>query len=369
MKFKISIITTLAVFLLSCCQGKVDNEEGDVLFPEITKNVDKGKLSEIISVSDARILGDYKDFMIGRIKKINQFDDKKFAIQSTDTPIVIFDSTARKFTEIGSIGGGEGEYTDPLDFDIEGNIIYILTVKGIMRYGLDGKYIDTIKTDLNADGIHVVDDKIMLFVLGDEHVIHMIDMGGKTLSEELPRNAALRLSRANSFYEYGNYILFHEGHSNNIFAYDRDSKSFRELNIIPAEEALSIGEETNLIENGAKTTEQGKAFFDGLTAAGQQLFVGVMKDNKPFFYLSDNKNKTSISITDIDDDILYNGTISFFSKGVVSNDKFITYVYPYVLIENKDKILESSSSPEVIKDIVGKVKEDDNPIVIEYEFK
>lgn len=369
MKCNFSIVVTLVILLLSGCQGKVDKEVDGILFPEITENVDNGKLSEIISISDAKILGDYKDFLIGRIKKIYRFDDNKFAIQSTDCPITIFDSTTNKFTAIGSIGGGETEYTDPLDFDIDGDIVYILTAKGIMRYGSDGKYHDTIKADLNADGIQVFDDKIMLFVLGDKHVIHMIDMEGKTLAAELPRNAALRISRANSFYKYGDYILFHEGHSNNIFVYDRNNNSFQELNIIPTEDAVSIDEEANLIENGIKLTEQDKVFFDAMTAVGQQLFVGVMKDAKPYFYLSDNKDKISISITDIDDDILYNEAISFFSKGVVSNDKFITYVYPYVLIENRDKILESTACPDVIKNIVNNVKEDDNPVVIEYEFK
>ena len=115
---------------------------------------------------------------------------------------MIFDSENNKFTQIGEIGGGVAEYVTPLDFDVDGNTVYVLTTNGIMRYDLDGKYLDMIKTDLNADGIHVVDDRIMLFVLGDKHVIHLIDLDGKTIAEELPRNSALRISRANSFYEY-----------------------------------------------------------------------------------------------------------------------------------------------------------------------
>lgn len=371
MKHKfLSIAGTLVCFLLSGCHGTDNTEVENVLFPEITKNVGKGKLSEIVTIRNAAILGDDEDFLIGRIKKIEQFNDHNFAILSSGSPIVTYDSANNKFTQIGAIGGGEAEYVTPLDFDVDGNTVYILTTNGIMRYGLDGKYLNTIKTNLNADGIHVVDDKIMLFVLGDKHVIHLIDMEGQTIDEELPRNSALRISRANSFHEYGDYILFHEGHSNDILAYDRNSKSFRGLNIIPAEEnAMSIDNEANLIENGVKLNEQGKIIFDALTAGGQQLCIGVMKDNKPYIYWHDNKIGTSISISDIDDDIFYVEAMSFFTKGTISNKRFITYIYPYVLIENKDKILESSGCPDIIKEFAGKVNEDDNPIIIEYEFK
>ena len=105
---------------------------------------------------------------------------------------------------------------------------------------------------------------------------------------------------------------------------------------------MSIDNESNLIEDGARLNEQGKMVFDALTAGGQQLCVGVMKDNKPYIYISDNKNGTSISISDIEDDILYDDAISFFTKGTISNEKFITCIYPYVLLENKDRILESA---------------------------
>lgn len=370
MKHKVlALIIALFGFTLSGCKAKVDNVDESVVFPEVTKNVEKGNLSEIISIDDAKILGSYEDFMIGRVRKIVRFNDSSYAILSSGAPIVIYDSVDGKFTKIGDIGAGEAEYVDPLDFEIEGNVVYILTTNGIMRYGLDGQYQDIIKTDLNADGIHVFDNKIILFVLGDEHVLHLIDMKGKRLAEELPRNVALRLSRANSFYEYGDYILFHEGHSNDLCAYDRNSESFHELRIIPDEQAIGIGNEAELIESGAKLTEQDKIFFDGLTVAGKQISIGVMKDKKPFIYVSDDKNCTSISISDIEDDILYSNAMSFLSKNAISNGKFVTCIYPYILIENRDKILNSSTCPEVIKNIAEKVNENDNPIIIEYEFK
>lgn len=370
MKRKLLVIPQiLACVLLSGCQGHEGKEVSTVLIPEITKKVEYGKLSDIISISNARIVGNYEDFMIGRIKKIKQCDSTNYAIQSSDSPIVIFDSANNKFIKIGDIGLGVGDYTNPLDFDIAGNTVYILTANGIMCYGLDGTYHNTIKTDINADGLHVFDDKIMLFVLGDAHVLHLIDIKGKTLAKELSRNSALRISRANPFYEYGDFVLFHEGHSNDVLAYDRKSESFCDLTILSDDNAISAKDEANLIESGDKLIGQKKMFFDALTTAGQRLCVGVMKDDKPFIYFRDKKNSTSISIPDVEDDILFAGTMSFFTKGVESNEKFLTYIYPYFLIENKDKILDSPTTPEVIKEMVGKVNEDDNPIVIEYEFK
>lgn len=370
MKHKVLVITlTLAYFLLSGCQGSVDKEDGNILFPEITKTVGNGKLSEVVSIRDAKILGNYEDFMIGRIEKIAQFNDDSYVIQSSGVPIVIYNSVEGTFTKIGNIGGGEGEYINPLDFATDDSNVYVLTSDGIKRYGLDGKYLNTIKTGLNADGIHVVDNKIMLFVLGDKHVIHLIDMDGNTLAEELPMNAALRLSRAISFYEYGDYILFHEGHSNDVFAYDRNSKSFRTLKILPEENAMSIEDEANILENGDKLNNQDAIIFDALAASGKQFCVGVMKDKKPFIYFTDDKNCTSISISDIEDDIFSRGTMSFFTKGVISNKNFLAYLYPDILIEHKDEILKSPTCPDVIKDIANRVTDDDNPIIIEYEFK
>lgn len=364
-----ALATSLFSLLLSGCHTKTDNDAENVIFPEITKDIQNGNLSEILSIRSAGILGSCDDVTIGRIKKIVKADDNTFIIQSSNSPIVIYDMANTKFTKIGEIGEGENEYLDPLDFDFDNDAVYVLTPKGIMQYGKDGQYIDTIKTDLNADGLHVLDDKIILFVLGDENVIHLMDKKGETLAEDLPRSVALRLSRDNSFHEYGDYILFHEGHSNDLFAYDRNDKSFHTLQILPEAQALSIEDEAELIEKGIKLPDQEKIFFDGLTTTGQQLCVGVMKDKKPFLYVGNDNNCTSISITDIDDDILYGDAISFFTKGVASKEKFVTYTYPYTLIENRDKILGSPTSPEVIKEIAGKVTENDNPIIIEYEFK
>ena len=368
---KIPVIAlTIITFLLSSCQNSMkEKSESVFLFPEITKTIDTGKLSEIISIADARILGNYEDFMIGRIDKIKQFEDSCYAIKSSGSPIVIYDASKEKFTKIGEIGAAEEEYVNPLDFDVYNDIVYVLTTSGIKRYGFDGKYINTIKTDVNADGMRVAGNNILLFVLGDKNVIHLIDMKGKTIAEELPRNSALRLSRAISFSEFGDFILFHQGHSNNTFAYNQKHKSFHDLKLISDEQALTIEDEASLNENGIKLPDQEKPFFDAFTTGGKQISVGVIKDGKPYIYVAKDDESTSISINDVNNDILHDHPLSFFTKGVDSNNKFITYIYPYILLEHKNEILESSTCPEVIKNIAATVKEDDNPILIEYEFK
>jgi hypothetical protein len=290
-----------------------------------------------------------------------------------------FSETGKYYGTIGKLGIAPDEYLDITDYDIYNGNVYILEYKRIQIYTSSGDYIRTIPISLNASGLKVVNGNLLLFVLGNEYVLHLLDMTGKTIEKSLKRNQALRLSRSIPFVKYADkYLLFPQGRSNDIVAYDIDNDSFRNMSFLAASDVLTIEEEVNLIESSAnykKELDKYGLYFDGFQAFENQIcFFSLSEENRIVLWVKDilkNQSK-AYNLSSIINDITYVETSSFFIGNTDADNNFLTYIMPYHLLEGLEerKDYEKTSHYENMKVILDKIDIDDaNPIIIEYEYK
>ena len=307
------------------------------------------------------------------------FDRKNYKICDASQPLMSFSGTGKFNRLIGNLGMAPYEYLDITDFDINDENVYILEYKKIQVYTIFGDYVRTIPLSLNASGLKVVGGNLLLFVLGDKHVLHLLDMTGNTIQKTLERNQALRLSRSVPFVKYSNKsLLFHQGRSNDIVAYDIDNDSFNNMSFLTASDVLSIEEEVKLMESSANYKKEiGKEgyYFDGFQSFEDQIcFFSLSEDNDIILWVKDilkNQSK-AYNLSSIINDVTYVKTPSFFVGNTDADDVFLTYIMPFRLLEGMEeyKGINKTDYYDNMKSVLDSINIDEsNPIIIEYEYR
>ena len=72
----------------------------------------------------------------------------------------------------------KGTCSRKMIFDIDGDTIYILTVDQIQVYSKKGDWIRSIPLSLNASGLRITANNMLLFVLSDKYIVHVFDKDG-----------------------------------------------------------------------------------------------------------------------------------------------------------------------------------------------
>lgn len=228
------VLFVLTVFFVSACSRKNIVKTKESIITDSVEVVNKKNtlMSSIMTISNIIPLETSELSILGEIEKIIKRDGFIY-VKSRNRPLALFDEKGRFIHNIGKIGSGPEDYSMLADFDINNKEIYILTINKIQVYDLEGNWIRTVPLDLNASGIRLTDDKMLIFALGNENVIHLLDNSGQKMKSLLKRNQALRICRNISFVKYGNYILFPMGRSNDILAYDTSGNGvFKKRNYI-----------------------------------------------------------------------------------------------------------------------------------------
>lgn len=145
-------------------------------------NIDETRLSNIVNVKRLVQLESGEDYMVGDITKLIKKEGLYF-VESGRNSLFVFDSLGHFQNDIGEVGGAENEYIGISDFDVCKDCVYVLSPMKIQLFSIKGEYLRTIPMKFSAaSALKVLDDKIVLYVLGDENLIHVIDMEGKEKS-------------------------------------------------------------------------------------------------------------------------------------------------------------------------------------------
>lgn len=254
--------------------------------------------------------------------------------------------------------------------------IYILTINKINVYSKQGKYLHSISITVNASNILVMGNHILLFVLGDKHVLHLIDQEGKEIKTALKRNQALRLCKANPFICYNHYWLFAQGRSNDILAYNITTQKFEEMKYLSSDQYLSIEEEASLIETATnREMKSNKPCFDGLSSTEHYLIFGTMEGKDVTIWVKDclTGESNAYAFASIENDITFSSASSFFYDNTSCKEHFLSYIMPYRLDEAIKTHSQYADTPgykkmELLLNKLNNVEEA-NPILIEYDFK
>ena len=311
---------------------------------------------------------------MGEIEKIIKRDGFIY-VKSRNRPLALFDEKGRFIHNIGKIGAGPEDYSMLADFDINNKEIYILTINKIQVYDLEGNWIRTVPLDLNASGIRLTDDKMLIFALGNENVIHLLDNSGQKMKSLLKRNQALRICRNISFVKYGNYILFPMGRSNDILAYDTSGNGvFKKISYLSSGQ-LSNEEESDFMENNQSYKKEldNLGFFDGMITDNTHVIVPFIKKGKVTLWIKNIRTSQiqAYELSSLKNDLTFSSTHSFFLDNMESKDAFLTYVMPYKLKEylQKTQHQEKNQHYERLNKVMENCEDEGNPILIEYKIK
>lgn len=295
-------------------------------------------------------------------------------VKSKNRPLLSFNEDGKFLNAIGTIGIGPQQYVQVADFDVKGNHVYVLTSKKIQVYTQGGEWIKSIPITLNASNLRLSGDEMLLFVLGNKHVIHVVDMEGKEKKSDLKRNQALRLNRAIAFIPYGESMLFPMGRSNELLAYNTRQQEFSIMNFLESN-SLTNKRETELMEESPRYNRQLQQIgcFDGLLTDNTHMIVPYIKENDVTLWIKNLQNSQcrAYRLSDLRNDITYVSASSFFYDNTEDDKGFLTYIMPYQL---KEGLAETSGKKngshfERMQHVLEALDEEANPILIEYKIK
>lgn len=334
-------------------------------------------LSSIVKIKKIIPLETNSASLLGNIEKIMKRNNKYY-IKSKNRSLAIFDLTGKYVNSIGSLGVGPDEYPALLDFDTDSEFIYILTTNKIQVYSQQGNFIKFIPLSLNVSGFRVVNDKILLFVLGDSYVVHLIDFEGKTIDKRLKRTQPLRLTKSIPFVRYGSdYFLFPQGHANNILAFNIIKERFENLKYLSSLNNMSAEEEANMNEPklaNNKGYSQNKRSFDGLTSSITQTIFGSIERDEVVLWVKDiSQNQVNAYLfASLNDDLTFTSSDFLVKENTDGGDVFLSYLMPYSIAEGlgKNQMFSDNKNYKTLQLMLDSISvEESNPVIIEYVFK
>lgn len=363
---------------MSCVQN-YNKQSGAIVNNEnlLTKN-EETFMSNIIQLENIIPLETTDSSLIGRIEKIMKKNNDIY-VKSDKNSLLLFHEDGKFQGHIGTLGIGPEEYPMAIDFDVDADNVYVLTVGKIQVYNRTGKFERTIPLNFNVAGFRVLRERILLFVLGDDFVIHLIDKTGNPIETVLKRTQALRLCKAIPFVRYTNDVyLFAQGRSNDVLAYDESTNTFSSMTYLSSSDNLSATEENLLLEehNGHRDNSiESKTCFDGLSSNGKQILFGAIKgkDDLDLWMKDITSGKSDVySLLSLKNDLTFTSVNSFFNDNTEGDNGFLSYFVPYYIEEglSKNESHSNEKNYKILKKILSNINiEEANPIIIEYKFK
>lgn len=167
--FSVFLISTICSF---ACTSSLEKEDLSVLHLNIpVGEVQKVKMSEIISEFRAIKLEFTDQSMIGDIRKIIVYNGQIYAMDTFGAKsIMVFDLDGKFVRKIGSSGKGPGQYLLPKDFIIDPhrNEIAIIDNRKINFFSLSGKFQRECKIGFTSVNFVQFGDNYLFAVGGSE---------------------------------------------------------------------------------------------------------------------------------------------------------------------------------------------------------
>ncbi len=312
--------------------------------------------------------------MIWKIKK----QEQGYYLACDFKRLIHFDSDGGFRYEINRVGGGPGEYTTLADFDVRGGTLAVLGAQKInLHNSADGAFIRSIPLDFTASNIKIVDDsRYLIYATG--HTFYLIDETGKTVEKYDRPDHLSRLYRQKPFVEYRDKLVVQIGYSNDLVMYDTQKGAFSETLLYADDRIMTANQEDGYIRLAGNDymREVTPTMLNGLAASDSQfLFVWGSGPNDMKIYIVDTRsNRVIHSLSERTvDDLTYTSLSSWGISVCEGGDCFITYMHPYELLEGMEKNAGRAGQQEhyqwLAENIVPKLNEDGNPILVEFRFK
>ena len=356
---------------LSAC-GQVKSETEYLSKVDDVKEYEDDKLSSILESFDIVPLETNDDCLIGRVTCIKKRNGR-YCVMSDMKNLHVFDGDGRFMLKVSSEGQGPGEYSQLLDFEVDGQNVYLLDYKKLHLFALDGKFQKTVSLDANVRTIRCVEGGFLAFLdeAEDGNILAFLDKEGKVLQTALNDEENVRLVRWTAWPEWkdGCYV-YHVSNSKNLYAFDVKTQSFRALDVTDHPNALSVKEYAEARKNGVSQREMLGMIFDGFCSSASQLFwVSIAKgDINAYVYDRKTDLVRTFAWSDLEDDVAFvNGDCIMYGGSCNSDDE---YLLSYVDADKLKEAVEGRSGAyESVYAKLGNVAEDDNPVIVQMKFR
>lgn len=314
------------------------------------------------------------DSFIRKISRIYKTNDEIFILDKTLNKLLVFDIHGNYRHKIENIGNGPHEYISLMDFclDTEKEEILLLCDRPykIMRFKYDGQFVDEIKnTDLFRnivmnDGYiycnRVESDKSDL----NEYEIYCMSNDGEPHGNILRRrdNITNKTHHVGNFLNRSMYTYYTRRFDNRVYQITMDElteKYTLDFGKFNTPEYLSQEQDFKKFEHEC---EEKKYIYSITEFLENEKYIMFLTNQAICLY---DKNKSTFTgyptIKNTEFKIESN---SFLANGNDENSIFLT-INPAILYMLKDYIDDN----ENIASLFEIVKEDDNPILLFYQFK
>jgi hypothetical protein len=380
---RILFLSVICLLSFTGCEKHSSNDSITCINTSILN--EKDSLSSILKNFEIIRLETVDESLIGgRINKIRKKHHQYF-ISCDNKALVQFDEQGGFLRRIQKIGPGPGEYTSLVDFDVlpNGNII-IQDIRKLVLYSSEGEFIKAIPLSITCFNFKIVDDDhFLICASGEEYSIYLINGNGDILSKQIERNNLPVLGKMVAFFASGNtHILYQQDISNDFLSFNTKTKKFTPIHLLCSNDN-SLNIQT---ANKYKKQEPGNNLYRfleddssvkavrGFSSYTDYLFFAYGSENsgyKCYFMNTENNTIDYVLTENTVNDISFTDIFSLIGTTTLSDseDCFISYVYPYQIMEglNENAKLNKHPNYQHLHSLFKNIQsiENENPVLIE----
>lgn len=383
-------IVLIFVIFVSCSSPSIEETYSDILkFTFENKNI---KFEDVFSKATIIPLETTKQTIIANIDQIDVFDNHFIILDKKTKSVFVFTKTGRFVNRIGSTGKGPGQYIRPESFFVdqkEGTVeVYDRAQMKIVIYGINGsfkreialkKYFHSVGKLNNQywgfcsiipnDGVSSQKKNTLKFIVFNESGQEVDRIFGKEIHDEEYHSTGY-ISAYND-----NYISFVEPFSNAVYTIiDNKVKSSYKLDYStfspPLDELKRINNSKNL-KRGAKIS-----LMNEFINKYPFMFASFSENKKWLYFLNIFRTTTLIYNKETKSVKEFSGLThsensweTYFPALKITEDKLISVINPQFLYSIGNNKKANDARRNSFRDILSKIKESDNPLIIEYEIK
>ena len=353
----------------------------------LIENLDRNQLMKCSEVFDSiRFipLETQDRSLIGNIDKIIATNDRFIILDSyIAKSIFVFDKNGMFMNRVGTNGNGPEEYDTPQDivYDRYNNelLVWCHNHKTIMRFELDGKFIENIRVDWWASIISVASKDIYTLYFNNipqkgrkpnDHNIYMINGKGQIINRLLPYNEKLGHLRPpcqNAFSLYRDTILYTPYFENKIYQINPDRIDTRYYvdfvqHSIPSSLLLndfSIIDKTIIERNYANVIQAGET--------SSHIILRFVFDHRLSFTAYYSKESKQVKWSPLwINDVYAMADIGRFQ--CIDEDLIINSVESSAFVRIKD-VLEKVGRENIVKELIRATSSIDNILFVNKQLK
>ena len=364
--------------LMGC--SKHSSESKSIAEESEIKTLGATNLSDLVSDFKIVPLETSDSIIIGRISSIKKRGDALFLV--SDNRLLKFSLSGNFVGELIHKGPGPDEVMDIADYEARGNDAYILAPgKLIVKNHITGEKIKEMPMPDYVSWGRLRDTDSGLLVIAQhpeegQNSILLIDVdAGEVKSEFFPASKNWGLSNGMELVELGDGKYIHQyGQSADLAVITPTTQSVDSIQLVNSSDAIGADEYSERSKQLHSSNDLGLTTYHGLTATGSNLFwMGIGADGMTL-YLNDKNTKSTIAVpgNELKDDlswadnIMENMMIGVLAFNESDDNAFISHLDPAML---KDAVEGKSLKFEEAYEVLDKVGEDANPLIVFLEFK